>query len=417
MTDIRARALAGETLLGVFLDLGSPLSAEMLRPGRLRLGAHRPRARRRHRGEPAGPPARRRGHAGRRARPPAVRRAAAHRPRARPRRRRRHGPAARHGRPGPRGGRLPALPAGRRPRGRAAAPAAPGWARAATTRSARSTSGRSASSRSSPRRPSPRSTTSRRSTASTSSSSARPTCRTRWASPGSSPTRATSPRSTRVVAACAPARQVGRDPALRPRRDRPARRARVPVHRPRRRTASFVANGREGDARAPRVAADRHSSATRTSGIGRPAAPRPGLGDDHAHDDQRRRRPAGPGVSAIPKSRRRQRDRVERLDRADERGLRRADPPGARVERLDRDERRDDADARRGRPTPADGICAGRTGRPLSEAPAPVHRRGRGHHQRAWRSPAVGPDIVRLAERCRAARPRTWPRARSRPSR
>ena len=29
MTDIRARALAGETLLGVFLDLGSPLSAEI----------------------------------------------------------------------------------------------------------------------------------------------------------------------------------------------------------------------------------------------------------------------------------------------------------------------------------------------------------------------------------------------------
>ena len=69
MTDIRARALAGETLLGVFLDLGSPLSAEICgRAGYdwvlidLEHGAATEASL-------LAAPARRRGHAGRRARP------------------------------------------------------------------------------------------------------------------------------------------------------------------------------------------------------------------------------------------------------------------------------------------------------------------------------------------------------------
>ena len=107
---------------------------------------------------------------------------------------------------------------------------------------------------------------------------------------------------------------------------------------------------------------------------------------------------------------RRQRDRVDRLDRADERGLRGADPSGTRVERLDGDERRDDADAdqpARRRRDPAAG------GRPGSRA---QYTGRRSHHQRGCVA-AVVSAIVSPGPPCPAARPRVWPRGRSRPSR
>ena len=70
----------------------------------------------------------------------------------------------------------------------------------------------------------------------------------------------------------------------------------------------------------------------------------PGLGDQHADEDQRaadqlhrRQRHA--------EQERGERDRPDRLDRADQRGLGRADPLRPGVEGLDRDERRQDADA------------------------------------------------------------------------
>ena len=79
MTDLRDRIRAGETLIGAFSDLASPLAAELLRPGRLRLDRARPRARRRDRGRPPGAALRRRHDADGRPRPAAVGRAAAHR--------------------------------------------------------------------------------------------------------------------------------------------------------------------------------------------------------------------------------------------------------------------------------------------------------------------------------------------------
>ena len=172
------------------------------------------------------------------------------------------------------------------------------------------------------------------STASTSSSSARPTCRTRWASRASSTTRPISTRSTRSSRpASGTARRPGSCSTTRP---CVARHVELGFR--------FIGLGSDGSfvgerARRPcsrpaaPAAADRHSSATRTSGIGAPGRARPGLGD-HARPTMISAPPTSwTGVRAIPKSRAASDDRLERLDRADERGLRGADPPGARRRR------------------------------------------------------------------------------------
>ena len=159
------------------------------RPGGLRLGDHRPRARRRHRGRPPREPVRHRRHADRRARPAAIRGAAPHRSCPRPRGARDHGSPRRHPRAGARGGLVHALRARRRPRARARH-ARGGTRRAcAWRRPRRSTPGSSASSRSNRGARSIRPRRSPPSMASTSCSSARPTCRMPSGCRASSPTR------------------------------------------------------------------------------------------------------------------------------------------------------------------------------------------------------------------------------------
>ena len=117
----RRRVLAGETLFGLFLDLRRRLPRSCAaRPATT--GADRPRARLRYGGRPAGDADGRRVDRRRGDGPAAVRRADADRASARPRRDRGHGPAHRSRRRGARGGDVPALPAGRRPRRRAPDP-------------------------------------------------------------------------------------------------------------------------------------------------------------------------------------------------------------------------------------------------------------------------------------------------------
>ena len=145
----RDRVLAGETLLGLFLDLGSPVSAELcaaagydwllvdLEHGAATeadlLGLL-------HAVEVGGSTA---------LVAAAVRRAAPDRAGARRGRARDHGPPARLGRPGPRGGHVPALSAGRDPRRRDPGPRRRPRRRRPRRRQAASTSGSSGSSRSS----------------------------------------------------------------------------------------------------------------------------------------------------------------------------------------------------------------------------------------------------------------------------
>ena len=120
VVDLHARLQAGETLFGTFLEPRLAGRAEIVGSGRLRLGDHRPRARRRHRIGAARPTSTR---PVRRATAALVRpqsgRAAADRAGPRPRRARDHGPADRPARTGARGGLVHALPARRRPRARA----------------------------------------------------------------------------------------------------------------------------------------------------------------------------------------------------------------------------------------------------------------------------------------------------------
>ena len=230
MTDIRDRALAGETLLGAFLDLGSPMSAEICGQAGfdwvvidLEHGVGTEASLLAHLHAIGDTPA-----------------AALVRPQS--------GERLRIGRAldlGADGVMVPRVdtaeqvreavaymrypPAG--DRGVALRIRGAGLGRAATARSARSTSGRSASSRSSLPRPSPRPSRSRRSTARTCCSSGRPTCRTRSASRAGSTSRSISPRSTRSLR---PARRHGKAAGIllyEPAVDRPAPRTRVHVHR------------------------------------------------------------------------------------------------------------------------------------------------------------------------------------------
>ena len=107
----------------------------------------------------------------------------------------------------------------------------------------------------------------------------------------------------------------------------------------------------------------------------RPADELAGLRDQHASDHERSTNELD-RRQRLAEQQRRKDDRVDRLDRADERCLGGADPPRARVERLQRDRRRHDADADQRQP---------RVGRDLRRQHRVVHgerpdppRHGRG---------------------------------------
>ena len=120
--DLRRRVLAGEPTVGAVRGPRGARSRRADRPGRLRLGAPRPRARHGLGRRPPRPAARRPDDADRGPRPRAVRGAPAHRPRPGPRRGRRDAAAGPDRRRGARRRVLDALPAGRRARRRARHP-------------------------------------------------------------------------------------------------------------------------------------------------------------------------------------------------------------------------------------------------------------------------------------------------------
>ena len=233
VVDLHARLPAGETLYGAFAGVGIAVAAEIMARAGFdwliidlehgagdRIGA-------------AGQPPRDGRDAGGRPRPATVRRAAADRTRARSRRARDHGSAGGPARAGARGDLVHALPA--RWRARAGALDARGGSRRARPYADPGDQprilgiiqieSRSAVEHADGDR--------RASTASTSCSSARPTCRTAWGSPGSSTTRDYLAAIERVVAAAEGAGKAAgillRDAAGTAAPPRP----RVPVHRAR----------------------------------------------------------------------------------------------------------------------------------------------------------------------------------------